>query len=112
MTMQFDALNTGNSGVQQTFGNEETSTEQDEAISEQQREVQELLPSVQQILNAIDEEIEAIGDIRSYMKTLPEAPELKDVEAEYRGRELFIGMAERLKTAIANKVADVMEVNQ
>ncbi len=109
----FDDLHTGSTGgIDITFGNEKISTEQTEAIRQQQLEIEELLPSVKQLLNVIDEEIAAVADIRAYMQSLPDSPSREEIEAEYRGRELFIGMAERLKTSIANKLADsgVMEV--
>jgi hypothetical protein len=102
-----DYLNTGNSGIVQTFGNEEVADSQIEAVEEQKREVSELLPSVKQILTVIDEEIAAVADIRAYMKLIGTRPTKAQIEQEYAARELFIGMAERLKTSIANKVADV-----
>jgi hypothetical protein len=105
MSQAFDYLNTGNTG--QTFGNEEVPQVVDEAIEEQRLELAQLLPSVQAILDTIDAEINAICDIRAYVKTLGARPTAADIKAEYAARELFIGMADRLKTNIANKVSDV-----
>jgi hypothetical protein len=109
-----DALHTGNSGIEPTFGNEDTSTEQQEAVSEQQRQLAELLPGVQHIIDACDEEIEAVSDIRSYisqeMKAFSgkSASTVKDkYEAlmhEYHARELYISYIQRLKTTIAERV--------
>lgn len=101
---QFDVLSTGNAGI--TFGNESTSVEQDELIQEQALVTSQLLPSVKGIMAILDEEIEAISDIRSYIKTLDSHADLTDLTNEYRARELYIGMIERLKSGIANRVGD------
>ena len=105
----FDQLNTGNTGM--TFGNEEVSVAQDEAVAEQMHEAQLLLPSVQAIIDTIDAEVSAICDIRAYLKTLGSRASAADIKAEYAARELFIGMCERLKTNIANRVSDVEQHN-
>jgi len=106
MSQQFDFLNTGNTGVVDTFGNEDVPVEVDEAIQQQRLEAQELLPSITAILATLDAEITAVSDQRSYMKSLGPKPTKTQIEDEYRARELFIDMVERLKLNIANKVAD------
>lgn len=104
MSQAFDFLNTGNTGV--TFGNEETTDLKQELVSEQAQQAQELLPSVKAILATLDAEIAAIADIRAYMKSLGPKPSASVVTQEYRARELYIEMIERLKLNIGNKVAD------
>lgn len=106
MSAQFDYLNTGNTGVTETFGNEDISPIVDEAIAEQRREAQELLPSIKAILATLDEEITAVADIRSYIKALGSQADWDAISSEYRARELYIEMIGRLKQSIANKVAD------
>lgn len=110
MSQPFDYLNTGNSGVS-TFGNEEVSTEQDEVVQEQQLAIEQLLPSVRQILDVIDEEIASVADIRAYMSTLGEAPDVLDIQAEYRGRELYVRFLQTMKSNITTQVGDVLEEN-
>lgn len=104
MAYQLDQLSTGNSG--QTFGNETESPVKDEAIAQQQLEVANLLPSVQAIIDTLSAEIEAVSDIRAYIKELGPKPTAAAIKDEYRARELFIAMVQRLQTNIANKVAD------
>ena len=101
----FDQLNTGMSG--QTFGNEEESPVKDEAIAEQQLELQKLLPSVAAIIDTLNAEIAAVSDIRAYITSLGPKPTADAIKDEYRARELFIEMVQRLQVNIANKVADV-----
>ena len=104
MSQQFDFLNTGNTGV--TFGNEEVPAVTDELLQAQRLEAQELLPSIKVILATLDTEIAAVADLRAYMKELGPRPTAAVITAEYRARELFIDMVERLKINIANRVAD------
>lgn len=104
-----DYLSTGNSGVEPTFGNEEQSPEQTEAINEQQRQLAELLPSVQHIIDACDDEIDAISDIRSYKKDIGELTTEVKRQAfmdEMRARELYIAYIERLKTSIQERISN------
>lgn len=113
-------LQTGNSGVSQTFGNEEVSPAQTEAIEEQRLELAELLPGVDAIKKVLDDEMDAVGDIRGYIKVLDDKakethiPVDKDVVfAEYRGRELYIELCKRLKQSIDDKVATAeAEINK
>jgi hypothetical protein len=101
----FDQLNTGNSGVEQTFGNETVQPDKIEAISEQKQQLAELLPGVEHIIDACKAEIEAISDIRAYIKELGPNPPDEAIRAEYRARELYIGYLNRLMDGIADKVA-------
>lgn len=111
MSQVFDWLNTGNTGVNETFGNEEVPQVVDEAIQQQRLEAQELLPSIRAIMATLDEELAAIADIRSYMTTLGPKPSAAKLGEEYRARELYIGMIERLKLNIGNRVADYEATN-
>lgn len=97
-------LATGNSALDGTFGNEFEDDIKVEAISEQQHHLQELLPNVQYVIDVLDDEIEAISDIRAYIKTLGDKPDAATIQAEYRARELYIGLMERLKTNIDDQV--------
>jgi hypothetical protein len=91
MAMNFDDLSTGNSGqVDSTFGNETTQEVKKEAIAQQQRVISELMPDVEFLRRYVDQEVKAVSDIRSYMQVLGDAPTGKDIEIEYRARELYI----------------------
>ena len=53
MQAPVDMLHTGNSGYEPTFGNEEVSAEQQEAVAQQQAEIAELMPGVEAIKEAL-----------------------------------------------------------
>lgn len=105
MSQQFDFLNTGNTGV--TFGNEEVNAATDQALHEQDAQTAVLLPNVKAILATLQGEIDAVADIRAYMSTLGPKPSAAAITTEYRARELYIAMIDRLKINLANKVADI-----
>jgi allophanate hydrolase subunit 1 len=100
-----DDLNTGNNGQELTFGNEEPSNEQKQAVEAQQVELRDLMPGVESIQVVLDGEIEAVGDIRSYITELGEKATAEKIHDEYRARELYIGLIKRLKQGIDDKVA-------
>jgi len=105
MQAPVDMLHTGNSGYEPTFGNEEVSAEQQEAVAQQQAEIAELMPGVEAIKEALAAEIEAVGDIRGYIQSLGDKADATAIQDEYRARELYIGLMRRLSQSIDDKVA-------
>lgn len=105
MAQPVDMLHTGNSGYEPTFGNEEVSDEQKEAVEKQQAEIAELMPGVEAIQEALAAEIEAVGDIRGYITSLGKKPDAQTIQDEYRARELYIELMRRLSQSIDDKVA-------
>jgi len=104
MSQQFDQLNTGSTGI--TFGNEEVNPATDQALHEQDAQTAVLLPNVKAIVATLQAEIDAVADIRAYMTSLGPKPTAAAITSEYRARELYIEMIERLKINLANKVVD------
>lgn len=104
MSQQFDFLNTGNTGM--TFGNEELNAVTDQALHEQDAQTAVLLPSIKAILLTLQAEIDAVADLRAYIKSLGPRPSAAAITSEYRARELYIEMIERLQQNVSNKVAD------
>lgn len=100
-----DQLHTGNSAVDFSFGNEEVSDDQIEAINEQQRQIAELMPDVQFLRDHADAEIAAVSDMRSYITALGDNPNAEAIQAEYRARELYIQYLQRFKGNLADQVA-------
>lgn len=107
MNSALSDLHTGNSGIEQTFGNEEISDEQKEAIEEQKLELGQLLPGVDYIKAICQEEIDTVSDIRSYITDLGSKASKDAVQAEYRARELYITFIENLVTSIDDRVIEV-----
>lgn len=105
MQAPVDMLHTGNTGYEPTFGNEEPSEEQKQAVEKQEAELRELMPGVEAIKEVLAAEIEAVGDIRSYIKDLGDKATGDAIQAEYRGRELYIALMRRLSQEIDDKVA-------
>ena len=110
-----DDLNTGNSGVEPTFGNEEQPTEVVEAIAEQNKLIQDLLPGVEWLEEKLDEALGKIKDFDTYMESLGANPKAQDIQVEYRARQMFSTLVENLKQELSNSkttAQNVAEVNR
>lgn len=105
MAQPVDMLHTGNTGFEPTFGNEEVSAEQKEAVAKQQAEIRELMPGVEAVKEALLGEIEAVADIRGYIQSLGDKADAQAIQDEYRARELYIALMRRLLIGIEDKVA-------
>lgn len=88
-------------GGSNMFANEDIAAETaKKQIEAQRREKNELLPISNVVLNFIKAEREAIADIRSYIKTLGDNPTAKEIQAEYRARELYLNYLARFEMGI------------
>lgn len=92
-------------GSSAAFRNDDLNRSAKETIEQQKRQRNELLPVAEDLFAIIRKEIEAIGDIRSYRKTLGEKPGAKDFEAEYRARELYVEYLERFQGLLFNRLS-------
>lgn len=99
-----DDLHTGASSNAFGFGNEVEPDTNVDAVSQQEQLMQQLLPSVEHYHKIFDEEIAAVSDIRGYIKELGPNPNSERVQAEYRGRELYIKLISNLKAELNDRV--------
>lgn len=96
-------LYTGATG-QDTFGNEQPTTDVTEVIEAQKAEIARLMPAAEDVLKIIEEEKKAIANIRAYITTLGPSPTKTQIYDEYRARELYIGFLDKLAGSIKDKI--------
>lgn len=92
-------------GSSSAFVNDNLNKSADTEKRKQRQQRSDLLPVAQDIFDFLNEERAAVGDIRSYMSTLPPGTNGLQIKDEYRSRELYLNYLGRFEQWIINRLS-------
>lgn len=104
------SLHTGIRPAPTVLGNENQQSEQvKKEMLEQSNEARALVPIAKTVSDFIAKERDDIKEFHSYLKSLlvrkgGKQPKKEDIEAEFRAREIYLGMLDRFESKIQGRV--------